>query len=620
VAGPVLKEITMTPGKLARLLLVSVAPVFAAASVAAAVQQARPAVSYTVTVSQPHTHVFEVQMKIAGVEQPELDVSMPVWTPGSYLVREYERHVISFAPKDESGRALAWHQVDKNTWRIETSGTEQVLVDYRVYAREPGIRWSFVNDQGGHVIGPSLLMYVVGAADAPVSAAFRLPEGWELNGASAPMGDNPYLISAESYHELIDAPMLIGDFTGIEFEVEGIPHLIAILGPHNADLERLRDDFTKIVETCSKLFGGLPYERYAFVFTMLTGDGGIEHANGTSIGLSGLDFQSQQGHRDVLGVTAHEFFHAWNVKRIQPPAFRPYDYEEENYTDALWFYEGFTSYYGERILHRAGLIGELGDPASFVAEYRSIPGHTNQSAADASFNAWIHLYRSDESFNNYRTDYYLKGRVIANLLELEIAHRTRGAKGVDDVLRLMWQRSRADGAAFDSEGIRAVCEEIAGGSFREFFDKYVYGSDEIPFEDFFRLAGYELIVDEQATRLRDRIGYLGVYLGESNGRARLDGIVHGGPAWRSGLDYADEIISVDGVEVDGLSSFVQLLTQYRPGQQVEFVVSRFGQDRTINVTLGQREVPVYRMVEVEEPTDLQLAVRRRWRQTFVSGS
>jgi predicted metalloprotease with PDZ domain len=608
----------MITGKLSRVLMVLATALFGSASGARAGELVLPTVSYTVMVKQPRTHVFEVRMEIAGFGQPELDVSMPVWTPGSYLVREYERHVISFAPRDEEDRSLAWHKVDKNTWRIATDGAQRVLLDYEVYAREPGIRWSFVYDEGGHILGPSLFMYVVGATDAPTSAEFHLPHGWRMTGAIAPAGDNPYLISAGSYHELIDAPMLMGDFTDFEFQVEGVPHVIAILGPHNADLERWRDDFTRIVETCSDLFGGLPYERYAFVFTTLTGGGGIEHANGTTIGLSGLDFQSEQSHRVVLGVTAHEFFHAWNVKRIQPPAFRPYDYEQENYTDAIWFYEGFTSYYGDRILHRAGLIDALGDPADLVSRYRETPGHAVQSAASASFNAWIHLYRSDESFNNYHTDYYFKGRVIANLLELEIANRTHGAKGVDDVLRLMWQKSRDQGTAFDSEGIRAAAEQVAGGSFRDFFDKYVFGTDDIPFADFFRLAGYELVVDEEATRLRNRTGYLGVYLGESNGRVRLDGIVKDDPAWRSGLDYGDEIITVDGNEIADIQSLRALLIGHGPGEELEFVVSRYGQNRTINVTLGERSVPVYGMVEVEQPTDLQLAVRRRWRQTFAS--
>ncbi|MGD2218061.1 MAG: PDZ domain-containing protein [Gemmatimonadales bacterium] len=602
----------MKSAKPVRVTLAS-AVLLAATAVAAPAVEAP--VAYTVRVGQLHTRMFHVRMEISEISEPELDVSMPVWTPGSYLVREYERHVKTFAAWDGAGGPLAWHKLDKNTWRIETDGAERVLVDYEVYAREPGIRWSFIYDEGGHVIGPSLFMHVVGAANAPASVRFELPRGWRLNGAIARSAADPFLISADSYHELIDAPMLIGRFDEIEFEVEGIPHLIAILGPHNADLEQLRDEFTQIIEVCSSLFGGLPYDRYAFVFTTLTGGGGIEHANGTTIGLSGLDFQSAGGHNAVLGVTAHEFFHAWVVKRIQPPAFRPYNYEEENYTDALWFYEGFTSYYGDRILHRAGLIEAPGDPVNLVTQYRSTPGHTAQSAAAASFNAWIHLYRSDESFNNYHTNYYFKGSVIANLVELEIGQRTRGAKGLDDVMRLIWEKTVNEGATFDAEAIRAVCEEVAGGSFREFFDHYVFGTADIPFEEFFRLAGYELVVDEAATARSNRTGYMGVYLGEENRRVRLNGVVRGGHAYRSGLVYGDEIIAVDGDAVAGLQSFRELLGRSRPGQVLELLVSRMGQEKTVELTLGSRPVPVYRLVEVEDPTEVQLAVRRRWRQT-----
>lgn len=571
-------------------------------------------VAYVVTIPQPHTHVFSVEMRIDDAAADTLDVSMPVWTPGSYLVREYERHVLSFSAKDAAGKRLAWRKLDKNTWRVAAGRASGIAIQYDVYAREPGIRWSFVNETGGHIIGPSLFMYVAGATDRPAAVTFDLPAGWRLDGGIAPTGSNPYEIHARSYHELIDTPMLIGDFASTTFDVDGVPHLIAILGPNNADLGRLSEDFAKIVRVCAEMFGGLPYERYAFVFTTLTGGGGIEHANGTTIGLGGLDFGDADAHRSILGVTAHEFFHAWNVKRIQPPAFRPYNYEMENYTDALWFYEGFTSYYGDRILHRAGLIDSLSDPTDLVTQYRSTPGHYNQSAAAASFNAWIHLYRSDESTDNYRTDYYFKGSVIANLLELEIANRTGGTRGVDHVVRLMWERTRDQRAAFDSEGIRRVCEEVAGGSFADFFHRYVYGTDEIPFEDFFTLAGYRLVVDEAATRARDRTGFLGVSTQMTGDRVWVTEVVRGSPAWEHGLDYGDVILTVDGLPITSYQSFVDALHRHRPGEIAEITVSRYGQRKVLPVKLGVRAVPLYRLIEIEAPSERQLAVRRRWRE------
>ena len=324
-----------------------------------------PTVNYVVTVSQPHTHVFTVKMEITGVDGSQIDVSMPVWTPGSYLVREYERHVTKFAAANGQGGRLAWHKIDKNTWRVDAAGAARVVVEYEVYGRAPGIRWSFVYAEGGHILGPNLFMHVVGQTDQPTSARFELPEGWRVDGGIAPAENDPFLIVARSYHQLIDTPMLIGHFSDYAFEVEGIPHVILILGQHNADLEQLSDDFTKIVATTSKMLGGLPYERYALVYMTVTGGGGIEHANGTTIGLGQVDFQDPRSRGGIRSITSHEFFHTWNVKRIQPPAFRPYNYEEENYTDALWFYEGFTSYYGGRILYESGLSQTLGDPVEF---------------------------------------------------------------------------------------------------------------------------------------------------------------------------------------------------------------------------------------------------------------
>jgi predicted metalloprotease with PDZ domain len=575
---------------------------------------AQLSVSYEVTVTNAQEHMLTVDMNIEGSDGTAIDVSMPVWTPGSYLIREYERHVTRFAATDGAGTDIPWHKLDKNTWRIEPNGAGSLVVEYDVYAREPGIRWSFVNSMGGHILGPSLFMYVIGHADLPSSARFNLPDGWRINGGIAPSADDPFLISANSYHQLIDTPMLIGEFTDTTFAIEGVPHVIEVLGPNNADLHQLSEDFTKIVEVCSELFGGLPYERYALTYLTVAGGGGIEHANGTTIGLGNIDFQNERFRRSILGVTSHEYFHAWNVKRIQPPAFRPYDYEQENYTDALWFYEGFTSYYGDRILYRAGLIDELPDPVDMVEQYQSTPGNFNQSAADASFNAWIHQYRPDESSNNFRSDYYFLGSVIANLLELKIADATSGASGLDDLMQVIWQRTRDAHAAFDAKAIRRVAEEVAGISLEDFFDRYVFGTDSIPFADFFRLAGYDLVVDEQATSERNRTGYLGVYPRPTDDGLFIDGVVLGGPAWRAGLDYDDRVVSIGGNSITDYASFTTALRRTRPGETVDFVVSRFGRQVTIPVTLGVRSVPVYRLEEVASPTERQLAVRRVWRQ------
>lgn len=569
---------------------------------------------YEVTVTNAAEHMFTVRLEIGGTTGSPIDVSMPVWTPGSYLIREYERHVTRFAATDGENASIPWHKLDKNTWHLTPGTAGHLVVEYDVYAREPGIRWSFVNSGGGHILGPNLFMYVVGHADLPSSAHFNLPDGWRINGGIAPSSADPFLISAHSYHELIDTPMLIGEFTDTTFTVEGVPHVIQILGPNNADLRQLSSDFTRIVEACAAMFGGLPYERYALTYLTIAGGGGIEHANGTTIGLGNIDFRNEGSRNGIRSVTAHEFFHAWNVKRIQPPAFRPYDYEQENYTDALWFYEGFTSYYGGKILHRTGLSDELPDPAGMVGQYRSTPGNYNQSIADASFNAWIHLYRGDESTDNFRTDYYFVGSVIANLLELRIADATAGARGLDDVMQEIWRRTRDRHDAFDSRDIQKVAEEVAGIPLADFFDRYVFGTDSIPFADFFRLAGYNLVVDQQATENQNRTGYLGLYPRPTAEGVFVNGVLIGRPAWRAGLSFDDRIVSIGGDVITDYASFRSALQQTHPGDTVDFVVSRFGQQIRIPVILGERSVPVYRLEDVASPTERQLAVRRVWRQ------
>ncbi|HUX06862.1 MAG TPA: PDZ domain-containing protein [Acidobacteriota bacterium] len=577
------------------------------------------AIHYEVSIPQPQTHMFEVRIEVGGLGLGEVDLSMPVWTPGSYLVREYERHVVRFAAENGAGDPLAWRKLDKNTWRVQTGGAAKVVAKYEVYGREPGIRWSFVYDEGGHVIGPSLLMHPVGYADLPATVRFNLPEGWKLDGGIAPAAEDPFLISARSYHDLIDTPMMIGNFESVEFEVDGVAHLIAVLGPTDADLEKLSADVKKLVETNRDLFGELPYERYVFAWMTIEHGGGIEHANGTSLGMGGWGFDDEERYKGFLGVVAHEHFHAWNVKRIQPPAFRPYGYEEENYTDALWWYEGVTSYYNERMLLRAGYEdyeGYLKDLAGQIDRYRTTPGRELQSAADSSYDAWVKAYRGDENSENVQISYYNKGAIVGLLLDLEIAKQTGGKKGLDDVVRLMWERTHDEGAAFGTNDIRAVCEEVAGGSFDEIFDKYVYGTAEVPFEDYLGYAGYELKAEQEEEKEGEDKekpkGFLGASSRVSNGRLTVLRVVRGAPAWLGGLNFGDEMLAINGFRIPDYDAFIQQLGRYGPGETLEILISRHGKIRTLEVTLGERPYREYKIEEVGEPSEAQTAVREKW--------
>ena len=579
-----------------------------------------PGLQYTVSIPEPHTHVFQVKVTITFYTAGEsLTLSMPVWTPGSYLIREFPRHVYDFkASSIAKDVELKWRKLDKNTWWIDGSG--DVEITYKVYAREPGIRWSFVNADGGHILGSSLLMYVeeLVGVNIPV-VRFELPESWDIEGGVDHYRDYPFVFRFDSFHELFDTPMLIGNFEKTTFEVRGIKHVIAIFGPAKVDFDNLQAEIMKIVEVCADFFDGLPYEKYAYIILTVCGGGAIEHANGTSIGLSDWDLTDKQHLRRLMSVVAHEYFHAWNVKRIRPPEFKKYDYGEENYTDTLWWYEGVTSYYTPRILIAAGLKDKQGyirELASQISEYRSTPGRMFQSAAEGSFDAWIKAYRPNENTDNTQISYYTKGSIIGLLLDLEIAGRTTGERGLDDVIHLMWTRTLHNNAAFGTEDIRAACEEVVGGSFQEIFQKYVYGTKEVPFEDYLRMAGYELEVDNWRTERKNRSGYLGVRVKDSDGRLTISHVVRGSPAWRDGLNYGDEILAVNGFRVVDGRLLDRRLDTLKPFEKADFLVSRLSEIRMITVTLGEYPIEDYKITEIKEPTPKQTAVRKKWLSFF----
>lgn len=567
---------------------------------------------YSVSIPEPHTHIFHVEISIDFCTWDKIELWMPVWTPGSYLVRDFSRNVFDFKATTFAGEELEWRKADKNTWWVKPWG--EVEISYKVYAREPGIRWSFVNEEGGHIIGPNLFMNVAGYIS---EFYINLPKDWNITGGLEPESrvGNQFFFGALSYDDLIDIPMLIGKFSEVEFQVGGSDHVIAFLGATDADLDQLSSDVKKLVEAYSRLMGGLPYRKYAFLVVTQSRGGGIEHANGTSLGTSGWGFANKGRYNRFLQLVSHEFFHTWNVKRIRPPELRIYGYyEKEVYFDSLWWYEGVTSYYADRMLIRAGLSWPGGYATKYagkIARYRETPGRLKESAAEASFDAWIGLYRSDENTPNIKINYYTKGEIIGLLLDLEIAERTNGEKSLDDVLLHMWKQRKLM-SCFGTEDIRAVCEKVAGGSFKELFARYVYGTEEVPFEKYLAKAGYSLVVDDWRTKNRNERGYLGIETKTSDGQVTISSVVAESPAWRGGLNYGDEIIAVDGFRIGSGSELKNRLKSYPPSRKAEFLVSRFNRIKTIPVTLAEHPVPIYKIVDADDLTDRQKAVRERW--------
>ncbi len=398
-----------------------------------------PTINYTVSMSKPATHLLEVEMHLNWATMPDQpELKMPVWTPGSYLIREYARHVESFTAKDAGGADLTWRKTNKNTWQIDAKGTKEIVVRYNVYANELTVRTNELNDEHAFFNNAALLMYPKDNLNV-ASTVKVVPFGnWKVATGLPKVEGEANTFRAENFDILYDSPFEVSDYKEISFNVQGKPHRFVMSGDGNYDLPKLAADTTKIIEQAFKIFGELPYNDYTFIVNT-RGGGGLEHLNSTALQFPRLNFASK--HNNFLSLVAHEYFHLWNVKRIKPDALGPFDYENENYTRLLWFAEGGTAYYESVLMRRADLITAdefISGREEQILSLQNRPGRFETSLEDASFNAWIKYYRPDENAVNNQISYYDKGELVNFLLDIEIRQASNGAKSLDDVLRYLY--------------------------------------------------------------------------------------------------------------------------------------------------------------------------------------
>ena len=402
------------------------------------VKTAPPTISYTVSMSKPWTHLLEVEMRLGWTTIPEkTELKMPVWTPGSYLIREYARHVEDFSAKDASGKDLTWQKTNKNTWQIDSRGVKEIVVKYNVYANELTVRTNELNADHAFFNNAALLMFPKDQLAAPSTVRIVPYGNWKIATGLPKAGAQANVFRAENFDILYDSPFEIGDFKEISFDVQGKPHRFVIDGEGNYDINKIAADTAKIVEQGYAIFGELPYNDYLFILN-LRGGGGLEHLNSTALQFNRLGFTTR--YKDFLSLVAHEYFHLWNVKRIRPDVLGPFDYENENYTKLLWVAEGGTAYYEGLLVERAGLISDkdfLKGKADAIKALQNRPGRFETSLEDASFNAWIKYYRPDENAVNNQISYYDKGEIVNFLLDIKIRTESNGAKSLDDVLRYL---------------------------------------------------------------------------------------------------------------------------------------------------------------------------------------
>jgi len=563
-----------------------------------------PELSYAVTVRADRSAYF-VDVRIANPPNPARLV-IPNWAPGAYRLMDSDQNIADFAAATAAGDALPVTRDSKISWTIDTRGAAAIVVRYSaglrdpVQWRRPNNRW-FLRATSGMIDGPRTYMYLDGWKLAPAHVTFRLPAGWRIATGLVPTTDST-TYWAPSYDVLIDSPVLLGHFLDYHFNAGGRPHRAVVdLGGLRPRAARVFVNMLRrVCETTIGIFGGAPYKDYTFIFVAGRG-GGLEHLNSTTIGVT-ADVLAR--HPDgAEGVSAHEFFHTWNVKRIRPVELGPFDYEHPVRTVNLWVSEGVTDYYTEVILARSGLNGaadftrRMGDA---IANHRGNEARLVVSPERSSWTTWD----SPAINNSYTISYYLQGQLLGFLLDLAIRDSTDNAKSLDDVMRYLFDHHAGE-RGFTRDDLRKAIRAAAGPDFQDFFRRYVRGTAEIPWDDYVKAAGWSVRFVEQAA-VDARIGSIPPAV--QGGRWRAVAIP-GSAAEAAGLVTGDELVRINGREILDGNDVTIVVRGIRTGGPVSVQVVRAGQPLTIRFTAGTYQQVRAVLTDLPEQTERMRRIR-----------
>jgi predicted metalloprotease with PDZ domain len=580
-----------------------------AAGLAAVLFAARPAratIDYSVSVAHPEKHILAVTMRVPNVHD-RLLLQIPAWN-ALYQIRDFSSHMMQVSVKDGAGSTLPIVKLDKQTWQINGSGI--LDMSYSISWDEPGPFASQLNPDHAFLNLAMVLLYVPDRRSEDTRLVFDdMPEGWrvavELDASGVAAGRRSGAYVAPSYDALVDAPVELGVFDEFRFEAGGRPIRVVVHGDPG-DRSRLTDALKRIVDYEVSLMGGAPFREYLFLFHVGTvyGGGGMEHANGTTIS---ADVPNQ-----LIPYAAHELFHAWNVKRIRPRSLEPVDFTREMWTKSLWFAEGVTSTYSAYTMVRTSLWSTqqfYGNLAAQISELESRPAHTWQSAEQSSLDAWLEKYaiynRPEESVS-----YYDKGQLIGVALDILIRDMTDNRASLDDMMRTLNDEFARRGRFYnESEDLRAVAEGVihekaptANPDVRDFFARYVSGTDEIPFDDFLGRAGW--LLKDTGQR---RAGFGFAIRREGNAPLSVGDLETGSAAQQAGVQEGDLLLAFNGEPLP--RSPERWLRDHQPGEHVTIKVRRGGEEKDFSFLLGRQSEAVYQVVESPDPTEKQRRIR-----------
>ncbi len=574
---------------------------------------AAAALHYRVAVADLHAHLFQVTLTITRPASLQT-LRLPVWIPGSYLIREFSKNLQQLAARQD-GRACTLRQCDKNTWEVDCDTETPLVVDYAVYALDNSVRAAWLDGERGFFNGTSLFLQVDGhtaqAHRLELVADKRLPD-WRVATGMAPVKVNRRgfgTYQAADYDELVDCPVEMGRFWQGDFVAAGVRHRLVVAGAAPSfDGQRLLDDTRRICETIIRFWHGKsgragragkpPHQDYVFMLNVVEdGYGGLEHRNSTALiaarkdlpRLAGVGATTRppEGYNTLLGLISHEYFHTWNIKRLRPVEFMQFDYGRENYTGLLWFFEGFTSYYDDLLLRRGGLIDDavyLRLLTKTVNQVLQTPGRQVQTVAQASFDAWVKYYRQDENTANATVSYYTKGACVALCLDLSL--RTRGATTLDDVMRGLWTRCR--GGPMREQDLLAVLQELTGRDWTQELAGWVHSTRDLPLGEL--LARHGVAVLEEPAQPAQA---LGLRVAETGGHIQIKMVLRGGAAEQAGFAAGDEWLGLEvgrGASVQGwrLARLDELSLYAAAGKSVTALVARDRRLLRLRLSLPRR--------------------------------
>jgi len=531
-------------------------------------------ISYELSMENPQSHYFHVNMYLDGFQEDSLLVKMPVWAPGSYLVREFPKNVNLVYAYNEQGKALEVKKTTKNAWAIKRDGAKKIRVSYDVYAFELSVRTSFLDLSHGFVSGTSVFMYLNNYKNLTGQLTVLPYKSFKRISTSLPVvtsTESKSVFNFVDYDQLVDCPIEIGNHEVFSFKAAGIEHTVAIYGSGNYSIPVLKTEMAKIINETSKVIGENPNQNYTFIIhNVVDGQGGLEHANSATLSVNRWTYQGD-ALTDFLSLVAHEYFHLWNVKRIRPIQLGPFNYDEENYTTLLWVMEGFTSYYDELLLLRAGYLTVdqyLYKLQAVINYVEGSVGSRVQPVAHASFDAWIKGYRPNENSANTSMTYYSRGTMLAALIDVLIIEHYKGKKRLDDFLRVLYNKYYKElKRGFTEYEFQEELTRFLDQNMDEFFKKYVYGTELAPLKEVFAKVGID-VADISTETLS-----FGANVQSSGNTLTVKQVRAGSAAEQAGLSVNDEIIAVNGYRVDQ-ADFESFIGSLSASDQGELLISR----------------------------------------------